>query len=261
MATSTDQINALIAGVTELKDVFESKRAGIEAALVAAASAYSNFDKIVYVDQITGDDANPGTQNAPVQSIQRAIDLAPYTALVDIRVRGAYTTTRRYRAMGRRVRIVAYDANWSIVSDPAYYPDFTIGYGLGYADIREVFGFDVSYRGFFDLVRWNVRLPSEAAVLAATPTGNAANSRSKGLFSYSSSDRMVVGGGTIRYCNIDFPADYWGSIIGDSGGYYLQLANITTSTGTFAGRVVPGVSAGTPAGDVGHILMTNLNTL
>ena len=262
MATSTEKINDLIAGITALKGVYENKRGDIEAALSASAEAYSDFDVTYYVDQAMGNNANPGTQEAPVQTIQRAIDLAPYTALADIRVRGAYTTTRRYRAMGRRVRIAAYDSEWVIVSDPASYPAFTISYGLGWADIREVWGFDVSWGGYVDLVRWDVKLPSEAAVLAALPSANGDNDRSIGIFSYSASDRMDVGGGTIRYCNVDIPVDYYGNLLGDGGGYYLQLANITTSgTGTYAGSVLPGVAAASPAADYCHTLMTNITSL
>lgn len=262
MTTSTEQINDLIGAYTDLKNTFETKKAGIETVLSAAAEAYSDFDVTYYVDQAVGNDANPGTQEAPVQTIQRAIDLAPYTALVDVRVRGAYTTTRRYRTMGRRVSIVAYDSEWVVVSDPASYPAFTISYGLGFNGIREVWGFDISWGGYIDLLRWNVKLPSEAAVLAALPTATGDNNRSIGLFSYGGSDRMDVGGGSIRYCNIDIPADYYGNLLGDYGGYYLQLANITTSgAGTYAGSVLPGVAAASPAADYGHLLMTNLATL
>ena len=262
MATSTEQINELIGAYTDLKDTFEAKKAGIESALSAAAEAYSDFSVSVCVDQATGDDANPGTIASPVKTIQRAIDMTPYTALAEIRVRGAYTTTRRYKAMGRRVRISAYDSEWALVTDPASYPDFTISYGLGPNDIREVWAFDVSWGGYIDLFRWNVKLPSEAAVLAALPTSTGGDDRSVGIFSCSASDRMDVGGGTIRYCNIDIPADYYGNLLGDYGGYRLQLTNNTTSgAGTYAGSVLPGVAAGTPAADYGHRLMTNLTTL
>ncbi|KPD11559.1 hypothetical protein [Phaeobacter sp. 11ANDIMAR09] len=262
MATSTEQINDLIGAYTDLKNTFETKKSGIETALSAAAEAYSDFLVSFYVDQVTGNDANPGTQASPVKTIQRAIDMTPYTALADIRVRGAYTTTRRYKTMGRHVRISAYDSEWVIVSDPASYPAFTISYGLGFNDIREVWGFDISWGGYIDLVRWNVKLPSEAAVLAALPTATGDNNRSIGLFSYGASDRMEVGGGTIRYCNIDIPADYYGNLLGDYGGYYLQLANITTSgAGTYGGSVLPGAAAASPASDYGHLLMTNINTL
>lgn len=262
MATSTEQINDLIGAFTDLKNTFEGKKAGIEAALSAAANAYTNFDFTVYVDQAAGDNANPGTQEAPVQTIQRAIDLAPFTALVDIRVRGAYTATQRYRPMGRLVRIAAYDSNWIIVADPAAYPNYTVAYGLGFANIREVWGFDCSWGGFVDLVRWNIILPSEADVLAGLPGGTAGNNRSKGLFSYAASDRMDVGGGSIRYANIDIPADYYGTLVGDGGGYVLSLSNITTSGGgTYAGKVLPGAPAAAAASDYGHQLMTNLNSL
>ena len=82
MATSTEQINDLIAGYTDLKTYFEGARNRIEAAIDTMYDP-----KTLYVDSNAGDDANEGTSAAPVRTFGKALTLVPDGGKSIIRLR------------------------------------------------------------------------------------------------------------------------------------------------------------------------------
>lgn len=90
MATSTEQINALIGGYTDLKSYFEGARGQIDADLDAAALRVGDTSRLVYVDQINGDNANNGTVDAPVQTLQRAINMSVWNGVLTILLKSDY---------------------------------------------------------------------------------------------------------------------------------------------------------------------------
>jgi len=77
MATSTEQINDLIGGYTNLKAFFEGAQAQIETGLNAFAYRVGDSQRSVYIDQVNGDNTDSGLADAPVQTLQAAVDVWP----------------------------------------------------------------------------------------------------------------------------------------------------------------------------------------
>lgn len=73
MAT-TDQINALIGGYTDLKDYFEGVRASIDAKVEALTGS---LNVSLYVDSLYGDDTAVGTDAEPLLSVAEAVRRIP----------------------------------------------------------------------------------------------------------------------------------------------------------------------------------------
>ncbi|MEO3480550.1 hypothetical protein AAFO90_23195 [Phaeobacter sp. CAU 1743] len=90
MATSTEQINTLIASNTALMEYFQGARDQIDADLDAAALRVGDTNRLIYVDQTNGDDANDGTVDAPVQTLTRAKNMSVYNGVLDIRLKSDY---------------------------------------------------------------------------------------------------------------------------------------------------------------------------
>ncbi|WP_065329457.1 hypothetical protein [Tritonibacter mobilis] len=82
MATSTEQINNLIAGYTDLKEYFEGARDRIQTAIDTMYDP-----KTIYVDSNVGDDANEGTTAAPVRTFGKALTMVPDGGKSIIRLR------------------------------------------------------------------------------------------------------------------------------------------------------------------------------
>jgi len=86
MSTSAAQILALINGYTDLKDYFETQRTDLQADIATAQNAYDalatnlkgvargEMYKVVYVNKLTGDDANDGKQATPFATFEAAIN-------------------------------------------------------------------------------------------------------------------------------------------------------------------------------------------
>lgn len=90
MATSTEQINDLIGGYTDLKAHYEAIRGNIATDLAAAALRVGDTNRLIYVDQTNGDDANDGTVDAPLQTLNRAKNMSVYNGILDIRLKSDY---------------------------------------------------------------------------------------------------------------------------------------------------------------------------
>lgn len=99
--TSTEQINDLIQGYTDLKGYYEDKRDEIEAAVAAALAAGPDFIRELHVDQVAGDDAAIGNAGAPLKTLQAAVDRIQDGSDVYIYIHGPYALTERVQ-MGSR---------------------------------------------------------------------------------------------------------------------------------------------------------------
>lgn len=104
MPTSTEQINTLIQGFTELKSFFEVERERIEA---ARAAAFGSMRFNLYVDPNDGNDVTGiGTQAQPFRSIQKAIESADPMGDVTIRLlNDLHFEDRINGPLGGRLRI------------------------------------------------------------------------------------------------------------------------------------------------------------
>lgn len=261
MATSTEQINNLIGAYTDLKIYFEGAKDGIEDALAAAASRYQGFFSTVHVDQAIGNDANNGTADAPVASIQRAIDLSPHGGFNSIMVRGNYNTAVRITTNGRMVSIVGCVAGseWDTADTPAQRPTLTIGY-YDVGGSAEVAGFHCGYDAYIDIVYFNIQLPSLADVTAALPGSNTGSTNPRGLFSVRSSSHGRPGSVGLRYGELIVPVDYYGALFSAGVGWYL-FTNALTINGDIAGKVHPEVPAAADANAYTRYIQTIMATL
>lgn len=87
---STDQVIADMRGWTDLKAYFEGARGQINADLAAAALRVGDTNRLIYVDQTNGDDANDGTVNTPVQTLTRAKNMSVWNGVLDVRLKSDY---------------------------------------------------------------------------------------------------------------------------------------------------------------------------
>lgn len=90
MSTSTEQITDLIASNADVIAFFQGIRGDIEADLNTAALQVGDTNRLVYVDQTSGDDANDGTVDAPLQSLMRAKNMSVWGGILDIRLKSDY---------------------------------------------------------------------------------------------------------------------------------------------------------------------------
>lgn len=90
MATSTEQINNLIASNTALLDYFQGARDQIDADLDAAALRVGDTARSFYVDQLNGSAAGDGSEGAPLATIEQAIARSVYNGQLEIILKGDY---------------------------------------------------------------------------------------------------------------------------------------------------------------------------
>lgn len=90
MATSTEQINDLIGGYTDLKGYFEGIRGQIDADLDAATLRVGDTRRAFSVDQDLGDDANDGTGAYPLKTLQAAVNRSVYGGELIINLKSNY---------------------------------------------------------------------------------------------------------------------------------------------------------------------------
>lgn len=103
MATSTEMINSLISGFTDLKAYFE----GAKASLVAAqADLPAQLHKTFYVDEVNGLPGNSGTQAEPFEKLDDALDALRAGQMATIFAVSGVVWRKRYASFGSTVRIV-----------------------------------------------------------------------------------------------------------------------------------------------------------
>lgn len=252
MATSTEQINDLINGYTNLKQYFEGIRGDIDTRLNAAASRWDDFHYVWYVDQATGSDDGNGNTASPLQSIHEAINRTPFGGRANIRIRGRYDTTRRYAAAGRKVHLYGCAADWSLDDI-----DMHLTTRVDNSNRVETNGFQGAHQGFWEIYNINLKLKSLAQVAADHP--GATHSPTLGaIFSHKDSGAGIPGGVMIRYSSVDITDDPYAWIMSPAVWAYSSLAVVYPHSP--AGRFIAPIVAGTPSQDVPN-LHTNISTL
>ncbi|WOI34779.1 hypothetical protein R1T40_08645 [Tritonibacter scottomollicae] len=106
MATSTEQINALIAGYTDLKAYFEGARDDLN---TAKNNLPALLRQVVYVDEANGLPGNSGSSAEPFATIDDAISAFKDGQAVEIRLLTNATFGKRHWRYGMQIRLAGYD--------------------------------------------------------------------------------------------------------------------------------------------------------
>lgn len=231
-----------------------------DAQVGAVAARHSGNSSSVFVDQAVGDDANAGTKEAPVATIQRAVDLSPVDKINLIYVRGDYTTTRRYNLDARKVGILAaVGDDWLSGISVTERPKLRISTGLTSTDFVMMFGFSINWDAVCNINGFAVELPSQAEIDALYP-GVPTNTTLRALFNVATSSHEPIGTAVLRYGSLDMGEDPFPCLMSHHNGGRLYLHNLTID-GDLAGNIHPEVPAGTLRADAADHVITNLSTL
>ncbi len=154
MATSTEQINDLIAGYTALKTYYEGAREGIDNkvnTLVNSASAL--FSRPIHIDPVNGDDANSGDGNNPVKTLEGAAARTATSGQYEILIYGDLVCDKRVVFKGQSIMFRTDALNTKRRIDFANQidgvdrrsPHIVMGQKMGVLDFRDIiFGNNVA---------------------------------------------------------------------------------------------------------------------
>lgn len=102
-----DQVAMLTVATGDLTSIIEGKVAEWDAAVQSAVETVPRTKLDLYVDAISGDDANSGTSAAqPLASMDAVFGCVPVGGVADIHVLSDITITRNCSTQGRRVRML-----------------------------------------------------------------------------------------------------------------------------------------------------------
>lgn len=204
----------------------------------------------LYVDPIAGDDAASGEANAPLKSLQQAVDLVPRGG------RGTILLFNQLSISGASVDID--NKNISLASATGARLAVT---GEGYVEagtgFRKCHGFSLDFGGRLALSGLSINLPVAAgAVASAAYHGQSGFIHSKGTIADAGSTVVVA------FCDMNFPASPVGKLTDFTLAPQVLHMEANTVTGTMFGNLVSGASSsdGTPASAVAG-LSTNLATV
>lgn len=246
MATSAEQINALIAGNVDLKAYYEGARGGIDAdraAMRAQVDAFTDDVKMaffnrLYVDQVAGNDASTGlTAATAIASIKEAFSRAPEGGLFEIRLIGDYKLKERVFLPTGCVSMRSQDTANPITLSFA---------GSAIEDATSMPRFFTSFNGsnlFFNGL----------TIELGTADGTVASTRE--VLTCSGLTNIVF-----REVNFVVPAGSDQVLMGGGHGIGFAL-HATTASSEMAGRWVSGVAAATDPATIYRIAWTNLNSL
>lgn len=235
MSTSAQQINDLIASNTALQASYDGKKADIDASVSAAIAAIPNNFKVFYVDQLTGDDDNPGTLAEPLASIDRAIILTPVGGICDARLMSDYTHGTRIELNRKTLRIQGHLAvrefrpQWIVIdSEVEYMAQFMPRLGSS-----------------LEMLNLDVYLPAD-------PAQTFRYTHMRGFFTGASSEMQAVITARFRDCAFYLNGSTVGSFFGTPEAYvFARFQGTTSFSGDFAGRLIEGVGGtGVSPGDV-----------
>ena len=97
----TEDIAGAVAATDALRNLVAPFKADAEAALADALAAVPDMEKVFYVDQLTGSNANDGKRANPLQSIKEAFYRSPTSSRVRISLANDYHHDEMFWASGR----------------------------------------------------------------------------------------------------------------------------------------------------------------
>lgn len=247
MATSTEQINDLIGGYTDLKAYFEGARDDIEGRVQYALNATPDMDRIYYVNVTTGDDTNTGSIGAPLASIGEAISRTPVMGLVTIYLQSDYVWGYRVNVANKLVEIRSDDIpntrrNISFSALPQA-ADVSIG-GVTL----------IGANCWLHFYGCNIQFPEYTGGLGE----NSNYCNIVGTHTAQTKSLQHVG---LTDCDIDLPAaNGIGAVVSKvRGSVVLNVQNITDVNANMTGRYIRGASGSTP--EQYASIVTNMTSL
>ncbi|MEH6521228.1 hypothetical protein [Sulfitobacter sp.] len=136
MATSTESINTLIEGYTDLKSYFESVRDGINVKVEALTASLS---VTVYINGNVGSDEAAGGEETPVRTMREAVSRVPVRGFGRIIFKTSVTMSEKIDTRASGLLFEAYPgvtpalrSDWRVGDDTFLYPgqiNFAGSYG------------------------------------------------------------------------------------------------------------------------------------
>ncbi|MBP1862129.1 hypothetical protein [Rhizobium herbae] len=255
----TSDIATLVGRADALINIFDAKKAAIDAAVAAAIATLPEMSRTYYVDQVAGNNANSGlVPEQPFQTIDRALSLAGAGRYVDIRLMANYTFTspRIGLRAGQHLKLGSHLS----VSGSIRYKVFL---GVHARPEPEVVG-DWEVGGFYcpSFGSNSINASSIEIVFPAAPgAGVMVNDSYNGFLAGNVTDGPPVIGLELNGCTVTRPAGSVGVIFGARTHFAaLMVKNTTFVTPDMAGKWVAGVAGGSTPASVGWVA-SNLATL
>lgn len=247
MSLETEIAN-LTSKSTALIDYFNTRKGAIDSAVATAVAAIPNMERSWFVNQLTGQDSNPGTVAEPLRSIDKAIANTPVGGTCIVRLQSDYRHETYNLVVTSRVLLITSDTlgtkrklictyQSSVTSNASYLSGFGLTSG--------------AHLGFREL---HIALPSPEGI---TPVpGGTANALIK---TYSA---QVTGMISLKLdtCDITAADGLTASLLPNIAcAVVFQSVGCSFPAG-FAGRYIQGVVAGTASTSLSNLL-TNHSTL
>ncbi|PWY44426.1 DUF1565 domain-containing protein [Pseudomonas sp. RW405] len=253
MSLESDVAN-LVTQTNSLLSYYQTRKAGIDAAVVAAIAAVPETSRAWYVDQINGLDTNDGTQAKPLKTINRAIAMTPASGYCTVNLVGDYDLTA---GIGSTVSVLLIAGVVNNGVRPKLKPRYVSAAGSDGSTATTMSGLNMYLSSnLISLRDVDIVLPSPAGV-----TPPPANARAGSFFrGFSSVNVPVVFNVSLENVSVTMASDWFGNFIGlTSSSLILATTNVQFPSG-FAGRYVSNVAAGALVKDLGHV-MSNLASL
>ena len=255
---SIDDINEAATALNSAAEQITGFMETADEQLSEVASRYGNGSAYIYLDQSTGDYENAGTQDAPVATLGRALDLCVSFRSNFVYIRGNYTTTERYTPKGLTVKFIGVlGDDWESPNEDNC-PDLIISFDFSDDDLS-LNGFETGLVAILDIYNMNLVLPSAAEISAQNSAYNLTSVYSA-AFPAPSSAAILVGSVTLRYGALVVPSDFPGTLLSNHIGGTFHMYSATID-GDIAGLVHPEIAAGTANTAAFPYVITNLNTL
>lgn len=218
---------------TQQMQVLTEGEAARNAALNAAEQRVGDTFRKFYVDNLSGDDANPGTLAEPFKTIGTAASRAVYGGRLCIYLMSDYHMDEAVRFRDGNIVIAGHNGRPKITfgphsSNPSYLSGFSLSFSMGSFNFQELeFVFpkvDASLRGRYII----------------------------------SAHGLTVA--TIQNCDFTVEPDANVALFQFAHGIGLLIQNVTFPP-EIGGRWVEGISAGTDPKTIGRIAYTNVDTL
>lgn len=244
------EIAALSSEARALLNYYAARKAGIDAAVVAAITAVPETNRNWFVDPVAGLDTNPGTTAAPFKTIEKALASTPNSGVCGVYLLRDYDLASQVDITCSLLVI-----RGSIGTEQLRVKYYT-NTNNGASDTR-LGGFAFQRQGAnIEMRELTLVLPSPAGVNPA-PVGNRPNSLFRTFGSYSVPPVMGVQMNTVV---VQKAADFVGYLISaTSSCVALGCGGVSFPT-DFAGRYIDGIAAGTDTKTISRVL-TNLATL
>ncbi|AYG44323.1 hypothetical protein DV532_08425 [Pseudomonas sp. Leaf58] len=253
MSLESDVAN-LVTQTNSLLSYFQTRKAGIDAAVAAAIAAAPETSRSWYVDPVNGLDTNKGTQAEPFKTINKAIAVTPPSGVCTAYIMDDYDMPAGIGSLNSVLIMIGVAKNGV---RPKLKPKYVTSTDANSVTTTNMTGFNMYLASNLISIRdMDIYLPSPAGL---NPAPN--NARAGSFFrGFSSVNVPTVFNVSLENVAVTMAADWFGNFIGvTSSSVVLATTNVSFPSG-FAGRYVSNVAAGALVKDLGHV-MSNLASL